>query len=102
MSKIRVDSESGIGSGELRKVEADGMEILLVNVNGNYFAVDDTCTHAGASLSEGSLEGSTVTCGWHGAQFDCESGSLAKFPAKIRDLKSYRVTVESGDVFIEV
>ena len=43
-----------------------------------------------------------VTCGWHGAQFDCKSGKLAKFPAKINDLKSYNVVLESDEVFVEV
>ena len=40
--------------------------------------------------------------GWHAASFECKSGKLAKFPAKIEDLKSYKVTVENGDVFVEV
>ncbi len=56
----------------------------------------------GASLSEGKLEGSAITCGWHGAQFDCKTGKLEKFPAKINDLKSYNISVESDNVFVEV
>ena len=63
--------------------------------------MDDTCTHSGASLSEGQIEGSIVTCGWHGAKFDCKTGKLNKFPAKINDLKSYPVVVEADEVFIE-
>ena len=55
-----------------------------------------------ASLAEGTLDGSTITCGWHGAKFDCTSGKLADFPAKINDLKSYTVTKEAEDIFIEV
>ncbi len=93
---------SDLSDGKLHKVSADGKEILVVNVDGNYFAVDDTCTHSGASLSEGKLDGSTVTCGWHGAQFDCKTGNLEKFPAKINNLQSYKVVVESNDVIIEV
>jgi len=93
---------SDLSDGNLHKVSADGKEILVVNVDGNYFAVDDTCTHSGASLSEGKLDGSTVTCGWHGAQFDCKTGNLEKFPAKINNLQSYKVVVESDDVVIEV
>ncbi len=56
-----------------------------------YYAVNDTCTHAGASLSEGSLDGTIITCGWHGAKFDCKTGKLSSFPAKIKDLNSYKV-----------
>ena len=86
----------------MKKVTIDGREIVVANVGGNYFACDDTCTHAGASLAEGTLDGSTITCGWHGAKFDCTSGKLAAFPAKINDLKSYTVTKEAEDIFIEV
>ena len=53
-------------------------------------------------MSEGVIDGSTITCGWHGAQFDCKTGSLEKFPAKINNLSSYTVTIESEDVFIEL
>ena len=57
---------------------------------------------SGASLSEGTLDDHKIICGWHGAQFDCTTGSLAKFPATINDLKSYTVTTESDNIFIEV
>ena len=101
MTKISLGKTSDIPPGKMNKVSADGKEILVVNLDGNYYAMDDTCTHSGASLSEGQLEGTTVTCGWHGAKFDCKSGKLEKFPAKINDLKSYKVIVESDDLFIE-
>lgn len=102
MSKILAGKTSDIPSGQLKKISEEGKDILLANIDGQYYAVDDTCTHMGASLSEGKLEGSTVVCGWHGAQFDCKTGKLEKFPAKVNDLKSYPVTVESDNVFVEV
>lgn len=101
MGKIIVGKTSDITPGKMTKITADGREILVANINGSYFACDDTCTHAGASLSEGALEEGTVTCGWHGAKFNCVSGKLEKFPAKIRDLKSYRTIIESDNVFVE-
>ena len=101
MSKVIVGKVSDIPPGEMKKISADGKEILVVNNNGDFYAMDDTCTHSGASLSEGQLQDSIVTCGWHGAQFDCKSGKLAKFPAKINDLKSYNVILEADEVFIE-
>lgn len=102
MGKIIAGKVSDIPSGNMTKVTVDGRDILVANINGTFYAMDDTCTHSGASLSGGKINDSTVICGWHGAQFDCKTGKLAKFPAKIRDLKSYNVTVESNDVFIEV
>lgn len=101
MGKIIVGKTSEIPAGKMQKVSVDGREILVTNIGGNYYACDDTCTHAGASLVEGVLEGQTITCGWHGAKFNCMSGKLEKFPAKIKDLKSYRTVIESDNVFVE-
>ncbi len=102
MGKIIVGKTTDITEGKMQKVTADGKEILVVNISGNYYAINDTCTHAGASLSEGTCEGSIITCGWHGAKFDCKTGKLASFPARISDLNSYKVVVESGNVYLEV
>jgi len=102
MGKVIVAKTSDVAPGTLHKASIDGREILVANVDGKYYAMDDTCTHAGASLSEGTLDGSIITCGWHGAQFDCKSGMLDKFPAKINNLKSYSVSVESDNIFVEV
>ena len=102
MGRIIACKSSELEAGKMKKVSVDSKEILVANVNGNYFACDDTCTHAGASLSEGELNDSTIKCGWHGAQFNCTDGCLVKFPASINDLKSYKVIVESDDIFVEV
>ena len=84
------------------KISVDGKDIMVSNIDGDFFAIDDSCTHSGASLSEGSLDGCVVTCGWHKAEFDCKTGRLVKFPAKINNLAPYKVTVESDDVFVEM
>ena len=102
MTKIKACKTSDIPPGNLHKVSVNEKEILLINIDGSFFAMEDTCAHAGASLSEGKLDGSTIICDWHGAQYDCKTGKLAKFPAKINDLMSYKVVVESEDVFVEV
>lgn len=102
MQRVRVGKASDIPPGSMVKMSVNGLDVMVANIDGEYCATDDTCTHAGASLSEGTLDGCSVTCGWHGAQFDCKTGKLSKFPAKIRDLTSYAVKVESGDVFVEM
>jgi len=102
MGKIMVGKTSEIPPGKILKVSADGKDILVANMDGNYFAMDDTCTHMGASLSEGTLEGSTITCPWHGSTWDCKTGKLIAFAAKINDLKSYKVIVESDSIFLEL
>ena len=102
MGKIIAGKISDIPPGKMIKVSIDGRDVLVANIDGEYCATDDTCIHSGSSLSEGKLDGCTITCGWHGAQFDCKTGKLAKFPAKIRDLTSYNVVVESDNVFVEM
>ncbi len=101
MGRFFVCRTTEIIPGQMKKVSAGENEILVTNIDGNYFAIDDTCTHAGATLSEGKLEDSTITCDWHGAKFDCKNGKLIKFPGEINDLESYKVIVESDDVFVE-
>jgi nitrite reductase/ring-hydroxylating ferredoxin subunit len=102
MGRIIVGKTSEITPGKMQKVTADGKEILVANIDGNYFAMDDTCTHAGASLVEGKLDGSILTCDWHGAKFDCKTGKLHAFPAKVKDLNSYKLVVESDNLFLEL
>ena len=87
----------------MRKFEAGGRDVLVGNAGGKRFAIDDTCTHAGASLAEGRMDGGSVVCGWHGARFGCATGKLEAFPAKIADLGRYEVDVsESGEMSVEV
>ena len=102
MGKIIIGKVTDIPPGKMQKITADGKDILVANIDGSYYAINDTCTHAGASLAEGSLDGTVVTCGWHGAKFDCKTGKLSEFPVKIKDLNSYKIVVESGNIFLEV
>lgn len=102
MGKIIAGSVSDFPEGNIRQVTLDGRDIVIVKINGTYYAVDDTCTHAGASLAEGRLDGSNLVCGWHSAEFDCTTGKLAKFPAPIRDLTSYVTSEEDGNIYVEV
>lgn len=102
MGKIIIGKTNDIPPGKMIKSSIDGREILVANIDGEFFATDDSCTHSGASLSEGQLDGCVITCGWHKAEFDCKTGKLLKFPAKIRDLTSYSVVVESDNVYVEV
>jgi nitrite reductase/ring-hydroxylating ferredoxin subunit len=102
MGRIIAGKTSEITPGKMIKVLIDGKDILIANIDGKYCATDDSCTHSGSSLSEGKLDGHTITCGWHAAEFDCKTGKLSKFPVKIRDLTSYNVTIESNMIFVEM
>ena len=100
MAKINAGKASDMPPNSITKLE--NADVSVANVNGEFYAITDTCTHAGASMANGKIDGENIICGWHAASFECKSGKLAKFPAKIEDLKSYKVTVENGDVFVEV
>ena len=66
----KVAEAKGLAPGKGMAIEVAGNRIALFNVDETCYAIADTCTHRGGPLSEGSLEGSTVTCPWHGADFD--------------------------------
>ena len=102
MGRIIAGKTSEIPPGKMIKVSIDGRDILVANIDGEYCATDDSCTHSGSSLSEGKLNGCTITGGWHAAEFDCKTGKFLKFPMKLRDLTSYKIVVESDSVFVEM
>ena len=102
MGRIIAGKTSDITPGKMIKVSIDGRDILVAIFDGEYCATDDSCTHSGSSLSEGKLDGCTITCGWHAAEFACKTGKFSKFPVKLRDLTSYDVVVESNNVFVEM
>jgi len=70
--------------------------VAVFNVAGRVCATQAKCTHRGGPLSEGALDGSTVTCPWHGSQFDVCTGAVRRGPAR-EPLETYPVTVQ-GDV----
>jgi len=85
--------------GEVVRVEGDEA-IAVFNVDGELFAVSDTCTHAEASLSEGWVEGTAVECPFHFARFCLRTGRALSLPAT-RALRTYPVRVRDGIVWVE-
>src|ERR1700674_2963626 len=98
---IKVAGAGEIAPGEARAVEAGGKRIALFNVDGAFYAIDDTCTHRGGPLSEGLVVGTEVTCPWHGAVFDVTTGSVLGAPAP-RSVASYAVRIEGDDIELEL
>ena len=85
----------------LRAVEVNGKKVLVVKQGTSFFAIGDTCTHMGCSLSLGTAEGETVRCRCHGSVFNFRTGDLVKGPAK-KPEPSWPVTVKNGEVFVDV
>jgi 3-phenylpropionate/trans-cinnamate dioxygenase ferredoxin component len=99
---VSVGKAAAIRPGELVAFDVDGVRIAVANAGGELFAVDEMCTHEQCSLvEEGTLDGTVVTCGCHGAQFDLTTGQVLAPPA-VEPLKVYRVQVDAGEVVVEV
>ena len=98
---VKVATVSEIPAGQGKLVEAGGKEIALFNVGGTFYATDNTCTHAGGPLAEGTLQGDQVECPWHGAHFNVKTGAVLTPPAG-EGVASYPVRVNGSDVEIEV
>jgi 3-phenylpropionate/trans-cinnamate dioxygenase ferredoxin subunit len=92
-------SVSDLPPGESVRVEAH-VPIAVFNVAGALYAIDDTCTHQDASLSEGWLEGCMVECPLHAASFDLRTGLPTCLPAK-RPVRTYPVAVADGMIFVD-
>jgi 3-phenylpropionate/trans-cinnamate dioxygenase ferredoxin subunit len=99
---VTVASAADIKPGELAVFDVEGARIAIANANGRFFAIDDTCTHEQCSLAqEGTLDGTVVTCGCHGAQFDVTTGQVLAPPA-FEPVKAYPLRVDRGNLVIEV
>ena len=97
-----IGKASAIRPGELAAFEVGGTRIAVANADGTYYAIDEICTHEQCSLvEEGSLDGTVLTCGCHGAQFDVTNGQVLAPPA-FEPLKVYRVQVNGDDLIVEV
>ena len=87
--------------GKMICVDVAGKRILVANVDGVYYATDDTCTHEDASLSSGSLSGELVKCPLHGSRFSLRTGEPIEDPAE-ESLRCFPVEVRDGDVLVGI
>lgn len=87
--------------GEMKAAEAGGITILVANVEGTFYAINNVCTHRQCPLSAGSLEGPIVTCACHLSKFDVRTGEVVGGPAT-RSEEAYRVIEKEGVLEIDV
>ena len=102
---IKVAKTGDIKPGKMKRLDvsvASGEKcILLVNVEGRFYATDDRCTHEDASLSTGSLQGEWVKCPLHGSRFNVCTGQVLDEPAD-ENLKTYAVRVEGDAIWLNI
>ena len=88
------------------KVKIQDQEILITNIDGTFYAIQNRCSDQNGDLSKGTLKGKIITCPVHGSQFDVTTGRNIKGPKLLMfrvttdDLKSYEVKIEGNDVLI--
>jgi len=83
--------------GERQVVDVDGVNVLVVNLGGEFFAIEDNCPHDHLPISDGTIEGDEITCPFHGAKFCLKNGEV-KAPPAYENIASLPVRVENGIV----
>ena len=126
---IEVAKTNEIEPGQLKHIEIEKKEILIANINGKFYSLDDRCSHMNASLAKGKVIGNDVVCAFHAAKFNIPTGSMVKpavmsslpmdqLPQQIKnyfesvgplmmsiktyDQKTYGLKIEDGKIFVAV
>jgi len=98
---IDVCAEEELKPGERKIVTSDVAEIAIFNLDGEYYAIEDVCTHDGGELATGRCEGDQIICPRHGARF-CIRNGKALTPPAYEDIETFPVRVHQGSIQIEV
>lgn len=112
---IKAGDVSELSGAGKKKINIEGKEIMLAQAGDAYYAVDNRCPHMGGDLSSGKLDDTIITCPRHASQFDISTGQVVRWtnwPGPLRTLsevvksprpiKTYKVKVENGGIYIEV
>ena len=96
---VPVATAAEIQPGDLKVVYIDTKELVIVNVDGQFFAIDNTCSHEACPLAEGDLDEYELTCICHGSQFDVRTGAVLSPPA-LDPVATYVVRVEGDTILV--
>ena len=105
---VKVAGKAEVFVGRMKAFKLESKEVLIANVNGNYYAMGNRCTHAGGDLSQGVPEGNVVTCPKHHAKFDVTTGKVVSHPKigflhpKAKDELVYQVKVEDENILVKL
>lgn len=102
MPEHNLGHKESIPKGSGKKFELEGREIAVFRTEDDEFcALNDRCTHAEASLSQGYLEGTTIECPLHGARFDIRTGEVRALPAVVSE-RTYPVRIEEDHIVLTI
>lgn len=96
---VKAAKTSEIMNNGCKRVEVNGQPVAIFNIDGEFYAIHDVCTHAEASLCEGDVAGDEVVCPLHFATFSIRTGQCTGPPAD-EDVKSYQVKVDGEDILV--
>ncbi len=96
---IDVCAASALADNENVIVDVDGTEVAIFKIDGQFFAIEDVCTHDGAEIASGELDGDEIICPRHGARFCVKTGAVKCAPA-YEDVDTFPVRVEEGQLQI--
>jgi len=94
---LTVGKTSDIAPGTVRVFDVDGQAVGVANVDGQFYAFADVCTHDGGPVAEGELDGCVIECPRHGARFDITTGAVLSMPAVV-DLPVYELRIEGDEI----
>jgi nitrite reductase/ring-hydroxylating ferredoxin subunit len=97
---VKVCTTSEVPPGSGKSIDVNGKLVAVFNVDGSFYAINDTCAHRGGPLGEGELDGKTVICPWHGWRYDVTTGANEFVPDLPQE--QYQVKVEGDDVLVEI
>lgn len=97
---VRVASTLEVGPGTGMAVEVGGRQLALFNVGGTFHVIENVCKHQGGPLAEGELDGTTVTCPWHGWAYDVSSGECLEDSEC--SVERFEVRLEGEEIWVKV
>ena len=99
--KVKTINISEINENSVKVVNIENKDIAIFNVDGEFYAIDDLCSHADASLAEGEVFDCKVECPLHGAEFDLKTGQAVTLPAT-KPVASYVISIEDEVIYLEM
>ncbi|MCL7419474.1 MAG: non-heme iron oxygenase ferredoxin subunit [Methylobacter sp.] len=94
---IDVIDQNALADGEHVVVDVDGTDVAVFKIDGRFYAIEDVCTHDGAEIASGELDGCEIVCPRHGARFCVKTGAV-KAPPAYEDIDTFPVRIENGRV----
>jgi len=99
MSLMRAAKTDEIPVGAVREFQVDGKTLAIANVDGKFYAINNTCLHRGGPLGQGVLSGKIVTCPWHGWEYDVTTGKLAANPSV--GVECHALQIRGEDIWVD-